>query len=268
MRQPNEYWLKYMLIHSGASYSDIISAAEMYGFIAPTQSYLQSLRHTIDRTKPKPFRLNSVAARTWMRRQRVMSLVSADKEAIKARDYLGDTKLRPVLEALLISDTEKSRIPELCKDITGKKVTAKSVKFFEHYFWNRNLLTLKEWEGYLSEHENGDVLISCRERGTEYALWKLGYRIDIEHEEVVRGVLHEATMRFFEVGTKANSKDTALTAKLWSEQIFRSLEELSKSGDAVQEVLEDLKNITIRLEKSSIKDIEALSNGNHSKEND
>jgi hypothetical protein len=75
-------------------------------------------------------------------------------------------------------------------------------------------------------------------------------------------------MRFFEVGSKKNSKDTALTAKLWSEQIFKSLEELNKSGDAVQEVLEDLKNITIRLEKSSIKDIEALSGGNHSKEND
>ena len=268
MRQPNEYWLKYMLIHSGASYSDIISASEMYGFVPPIQSYLQDLRQTIDRTKPKPFRVNTPTTRTWLRRQRVMSLVSGDKEALKARDYLGDTKLRPVLEALLISDTKKSDIPEVCKELTGKKITVQSIKFFEHYFWNRNSLTLKEWELYLAEHPAGEMLLACRERGTEYALWKLGYRIDMEHEEVVRGVLHEATMRFFEVGSKKNSKDTALTAKLWSEQIFKSLEELNKSGDAVQEVLEDLKNITIRLEKSSIKDIESLSGGNHSKEND
>ena len=257
-----------MLIHSGASYSDVISASEMYGFVPPEQRYLQELSQAIDRTKPKPFRVNSAAARTWLRRQRVMSLISADKDAVRARDYLGDTKVRPVLEALILADTPRSEIPGYCLTLTGKKVTVKSVKFFEHYFWNRNTLTLKEWDSHLSGHSSGEMLMACRERGVEYALWKLGYRVDIEHEQVVRGVLHEATMRFFEVGTKSNSKDTALTAKLWSEQIFKSLEELNKSGDAVQEVLEDLKNITIRLEKSSIKDIESLSGGNHSEEVD
>ena len=260
MRQPNEYWLKYMLV-SGSTQSNIAEIARLYSFPVPDRAYLRSLQQKLNETKPSPFRASSRPAKAWLRRQRVMSLFSSDRHALKSRDYLGNYKLRPVLEALILADTAREEIPEYCAKICGKKPSPKAVKLFEHYFWNRAVLTPSEWVSYLSGHEEGDFLIECYRRGPVYALWKLGYREEVSQEEVVKGILHESTMRYFETSSKNNSKDTAVTAKLWSEQVFRALEELGKTGDGVQQVLDELKNIAIHLEKTDIASIEALKDG-------
>jgi len=231
--------------------------AALYRFPEPSREYLQELASKLQETKP-PGRKNSAATRRWLRRQRIASLIDSNKHVVKARDFLGNPKLRLALEALIISDASRSSLPRYCKAIAGVLPHPKEVKFFEHYFWNVNLLSPQEWTEYLSEHPDEEFLTEARERGPQYTLWKLGYREEIAQEDIVKAVLHEATMRFFETGSKKNTKDTAVIAKLWSEQIFRSMEELGKSGDAVQEVLNQLKNIAIRLDRTDIASIEAL----------
>ena len=107
------------------------------------------------------------------------------------------------------------------------------------------------------------MLLNCHERGPEFALWKLGYREDIPQDKIVRGVLHEATMRYFETSGKENTRDTAMTAKMWSETIFRSLEEMNKTGDGVQRVLDDLRHLALKLEDTGIKDVNSVTGGRH-----
>jgi hypothetical protein len=260
MRQPNEYWLKYMLV-SGSTQSDIVDISRLYSFTVPDRDYLRELSQKLNETKPSPFRATLKPAKAWLRRQRIMSLFTSDESAVKARTYLGNYKLRPVLEALILADTDRASIPDYCAKICGKKPSTKSVRLFEHYFWNRSLLTPSEWAGHLAGHDEGDLLLECYRRGPMYALWKLGYREEVSPDEVVKGILHESTMRYFETGSEKNSKDTAIMAKLWSEQAFRALEELGKTGDGVQQVLDELKNIAIHLEKTDISSIEALKNG-------
>ena len=264
MKQPNENWLKYLLISSGPTYDDIVDLAVLYGFSAPTRDYLQELNNKISETKPKPFRKNSTKVRNWLRRQRVMSLINGDRDAVSARKFLGDTKMRPVLEALILADADRASIPKYCETIAGKKPTEKSVRLFEHYFWNRDSLSFFEWEVYLTSHPNGKMLVACHERGYEFALWKLGFRENIPQDQIVRNVLHEATMRYFETGGRDNTRDTAMTAKMWSETIFKSLEEMNKTGDGVQRVLDDLRHLALKLEETGIKDIDFITGGNHS----
>ena len=263
MKQPNENWLKYLLVSSGPTYENIVDLAALYGFPPPLLEYLQELNGKLSETRPKPFRQDSTKVRNWLRRQRVMSLMNGDKDALKARKYLGDKKIRPVLESLILADTPRDSIPGYCEAIAGKKPSLKSVQLYEHYFWNRDSMSFFEWEVYLTCHPNGKVLLDCHERGPEFALWKLGYREDIPQDQIVKGVLHEATMRYFETTGKDNTRDTAMTAKMWSETIFRSLEEMNKTGDGVQRVLDDLKHLALRLEGTNIKDIDSVTGGNY-----
>ena len=65
-------------------------------------------------------------------------------------------------------------------------------------------------------------------------------------------------MRFFETSQFENSRDTAMTAKLWAESLFKANEELEKSGDAVKQVLDNLKDIAIKLGKRDITSIDDL----------
>ena len=267
MKYPYEYWLKYLII-SGMSRGDIDEMTALYGFTPPEDRILDRLEADIDATKPKPFRKNSKKVVNWLRRQRVWSLYDQQKYAVEARNLLGEYKVRRALEFLLIADTPVKECSDYLRVVVGRKINQKVLKFFAHYFWNRDLLTLQQWERYLKErppHPYAEDLLNAYDQGTPYALWKIGYREEVPNDVIVKSILHEATMRFFETSKFDNNRNTALTAKMWSETVFRALEELDKSGDAVQEILEELKGISIKLDDAPAADINELTGGNFSK---
>lgn len=258
MKQPNEYWLKYMLLFSGLSSERIGESACMYDMTKPSTSYLRELDIKLRETRPPRLDLGNNPTRVWVRRQRVMSLATGQKYAIQARDLLGDTKVRPVIEALILSDADIGDVSKHTLDITGNKICKKTLNMYRHYFWNRELLSSGEWFSYLDDHPNGKLLSQCYKQGLEYALWRLGFRVELSQQEVIRGVFHESAMRFFETTTQENNRDTALTAKLWAENIFKATEELNKTGDEVRQVLDELRNVAIRLGKRDISSIDDL----------
>ncbi len=265
MAYPHEYWLKYMLAYVEASIEEVQTASELYGLGVPTKEELTSIRKNLKKTRPSPFRENSVKVKNWIRRQRFMSMVNKGKYLVEARNILGDRRLRHVVQALVIADLEADAIAVYCKEITGKTLHKKSIKLFKHYFWNAATLSLPEWSEYLKDSPYKDFYLNCRERGEDYTLWKLGYRIEKTDNELVTTMLHEAQARFFETTSDDNTKDTAMKAKLWSEVVFKALEEKNKSGDAVKQVLDELKSISIHLQKDDIPSIGELSGGRHSK---
>tara|TARA_Y100000114_G_C11764016_1_gene332043 strand:- start:11184 stop:11969 length:786 start_codon:yes stop_codon:yes gene_type:complete len=258
MRHPAEYWLKYMLMFSDLSNAQISETAVMYGMQPPSIEYLSGLREGLMGTRPSPFRMDFAPSRNWVRRQRFLSMARGDEHASNARELLGNTKCRKVVETLLLANMEVGPVSEFVLEITGVSVPKKTVDLYRHYFWNRDLLSTREWLDYLDEYENGKMLSSCYSQGGEYALWKLGHRVDLPKEEVLSSVFHESAMRFFETSQFDNTRDTAMTAKLWAESLFKANEELEKSGDAVKQVLDNLKDIAIKLGKRDITSIDDL----------
>jgi len=230
----------------------------MYGMVAPEADYLSSLREGLMETRPSPFRMDFTPSRNWVRRQRFLSMARADEHAANARELLGNVKCRRVVETLLLANMDIQAVSEFVLEITGISVHKKTVDLYRHYFWNRDLLSTREWLDYLEEYDNGKILASCYSQGGEYALWKLGHRVSLPKEEILTSVFHESAMRFFETSQFDNTRDTAMTAKLWAESLFKANEELEKSGDAVKQVLENLKDIAIKLGKRDITSIDDL----------
>jgi len=258
MKQPNEYWLKYMLLFSGLSQEQIAESACMFGMPDPSVSYLGSLADKLQETKPPRFDIANSASKAWVRRQRIMSMAVGQKYALQAREILGDTKIRPIVETLIISDASLEDISKYTQELTGTKLPKKSIDMYRHYFWNRQLLSSKEWLDFLDTYPNGDILKKCYKQGLEYALWRIGYRVELSQQDVLRGVFHESAMRFFETSSSPNNRDTAMTAKMWAENIFKATEELNRTGDEVRQVLDELKNVAIKLGKRDISSIEDL----------
>lgn len=258
MKHPSEYWLKYMLMFSDLSNAQISETATMYGMVTPSTDYLNSLRGKLLETRPSPFRMDFSPSRNWVRRQRFLSMARGDEHAVNSREILGNTKCRKVIETLLLANMPVEMVSEFVKEITGVSVPEKTVDMYRHYFWNRDLLTTREWLDYLESYEGGKMLASCYSQGGEYALWKLGHRVKLPKEEVLNSVFHESAMRFFETSQFDNTRDTAMTAKLWAESLFKANEELEKSGDAVKQVLDNLKDIAIKLGKRDITSIDDL----------
>jgi hypothetical protein len=153
---------------------------------------------------------------------------------------------------------EVDSVASFTLEITGISVHKKTIDLYRHYFWNRDLLSTREWLEYLEDYDDGKMLTACYSQGGEYALWKLGHRVKLPKEEVLNSVFHESAMRFFETSQFDNTRDTAMTAKLWAENLFKANEELEKGGDAVKQVLDNLKDIAIKLGKRDITSIDDL----------
>ena len=262
-RHPNEYWLKYLLCICGMSHQDVKSMCEMYGMLSPGSNYLSDLSSRMDETKPSPFDIRSPEGARWVRRQRFMSMAREDADAVSARSALQDDKVRRALECLLLANTELELVPGFVRELCGRVLTRKCVDLFRHYFWNRDLLTTAQWVEYLDGHREEDLYWGCYSNGDQFALWKLGGKVDIDGEQVLRDILMESAMRFKETGSQPNGKDTALTAKLWAENVFKATDELNRTGDAVSRVLDGLRDVAIRLGNrpiSSVEDLGSLDN--------
>jgi hypothetical protein len=256
MRLPNEYWLRYM-IGTNASDAAIYSSSELYGFDDPEVEYLESLRQQV----PQPPQENSSSARSWFRRQKVLSLVLGKPDALEARDYLGDGRIRHILEVLILADTERGDIPAYVKDLTGVKVNMGAVRLFEHYFWNRSLLNEEEWKDFVSIRDDREYLAMAYKQGAEYALWKKGYRLEIDHAEMLEVVAHESIMRFLETSELKNDRHTALTAKLWSEVYYGALDGRERTGSAADAVIDKLKQLSLDVDNERVKSVDIIREG-------
>lgn len=257
-RHPNEYWLKYLLTFTTASLSEVSSAAEMYRMVAPPTSYLKALRTSLESSKPSPFDIRNATTRAWTRRQRMMSMTLNEPAVVGARTILSDNKIRPVFESLILADASIADIVKYTRAITGQTVTQEVVEKYRHYFWNRELLSMDEWSDYLKGYPNGKSLMSCYNQGLEFALWRLGYRVELTKQEILNNILHESAMRFAELNSSNNSMNTSIAAKNWADCVFKSIEALEKTGDSVKKVVDDLREISIKLGRRDISSIESL----------
>lgn len=256
--QPHEYWLKYMLLFSGATLDQIVATAQLYQMVPPTLAYLRALRDQLEGTKPSPFRMASSATRAWVRRQRVMSMANNDPAAVEARTLLSDNKLRPILETLLMTDIDLNKVVMHVHNITGRAVSKEVVDKYRHYFWNRDIMSMADWSAYLEDYPGGKDLMSCRKQGEEFALWKLGHRVELSKQEILQTIMHESAMRFVELNSFNNGMKTAMAAKFWADNVFRSVEALDRTGDSVKQVVDDLREVAIKLGRRDISSVEHL----------
>lgn len=261
MRLPNEYWLKYLIAAQQLNNAQIRDIAALHGFTQPEDDYLKLLRDPIDSSRPKSARTGSAKHTTWLKGLRVYSMAENTLEAGDARALLDNTRSRPALETLLVTDSTVEDIAKSLGALFGIDVSIAAINLYRHYFWNRDLLTSVQWFDFLEAHPQKWLMRNCYSQGLDYALWKLGYRKELPKDEVLRSVIHEAAMRFFETSMFPNNKDTALAAKMWSESLFRAYEEADRSGDAVKEIVEELKEVSIRLGRRGIPSIEEKTNG-------
>lgn len=256
---PSENWFKYLILFSGATLERIREIASLNGVTPPTLEYLQGLRDSLTVRKPSPFYLRNEATRVWLRKNRLYGLSTNTPEAVEARNILTEDRLRKVLECFLICGTPIEDIAGYVEKAGFRKLSKRVVESYCNYFWNRDLLTAKDWVAFLTPaYPNSVLYLDCYANDTKYTAWKLGVKFEIDAQEVLKGFLLDASMRFTETRSMPNERNTALAAKLWTEIAIGAHTELSKASDATREILEQLKKMAIKLDERKVPSLETL----------
>ena len=255
---PSENWFRYLVLLSGLSFKEIISLAGLSGIQPPDEDYLASLKASLEKTKPSPFSLRSSRVKAWLRRQRLWSMSSDHPAVLAAREILQQDKLRMAVDGFLLSGAAVSDMPAMLLRYSNKKISRQVLDMYRHYFWNRDLMSPRDWVSFLEGHPMGGLYLEFYSQDASFVAWKLGYQPEVDEKGALKDIFVDAVMRFRSLKNAPNDRNTALTGKLWSETAFGALTEMAKSGDAVQEILDELRSMTVKLDGRKIPSIESL----------
>jgi hypothetical protein len=263
MRVPYENWVKYLIV-TGMSKRDIVKTLELSGAPVPDGKYLSDLQTRVNKGRPKPLKKGSKEANSWYRGHRILAICTDEKVAERMRSLHGTPRVREALETLIAAGLEKEDVAKYLKEATGEKATPKECDLYRLYFWNLDNMTTGQLVSFFSVYPNGSTLEECWLTGAEYALWTLGIRVPFDKDALLNTMVNEAAVRFIQTGRMRNSRDTAMTAKMWSEIIFNAYDEQSKSGNKLREIINELKGLTMRTDEKRVPSIDEITGGNHS----
>lgn len=256
MRLPYEYWLKYLLVSAQATTEQIADLCKLHQLPEPEDAYLTRLRNELGGRR-------HITDVPTLRRLKIKALAKAEPDAVAARELLTEYRLRPALELLIISGMPASEISFYAETVLKRVIPPNVVSMYRHYFWNPDLLSNYDWELFFIDCKDNFHTKKLKQsllRGEEFALWKIGYIKESEHRGIISNMLYESAMRFKELSAYGNGHDTALSAKMWAETVFKSAEFLSRDEDAIKSTVEDLNSFALKLGRREISSVAALGN--------
>ena len=254
MRLPQEYWLKYLLAYVGATTEDINAYCSLYQYPQPPEQYLTRLRSELDNR-------SNVRETAWLQRKKIRGLATNEDSAVQARELLTNFKVRPILEQAIICGASNLTISLCAQKLANTSMSERTVAAYKHYFWNPELLSGTDWYNFLKEYHgpHGWKLLDYQRKGEQHALWKMGMRTDVETRKATNDILQESFHRFMELSHEPNGQDTAIAARMWSEQFHKSALSLKENGDQLQDTVARLAKHAIKLGKRDISSIGSLS---------
>ncbi len=252
MRFPCEYYIRYLLL--SLTVAEVKEQVELLGYPAPNENYLKRL----NRETKKVNKSTGKEMRKWARDNRVYSMLAQTKDSVEARQLTVDPNFRSVMETLLMSGLPSDKIAENFSVLSGNPLDSSVVELYEHYFWNRKIMAQDDWEKFLRRYPNGQDLYRCWLSPPAVALWKVGISPRLDEKHIVDKILGDSFMRWEETNSMKNSKDTAITAELWSKVMFKALDERRQGGDALSRILMNMHEATLRLRSMNVPDARLL----------
>lgn len=256
MRLPYEYWLKYLLVSAQSTTEQIAQLCELHQLPVPEDAYLTRLRGELGGRR-------HITDAPTLRRLKIKALATSEPDAVAARELLSEYRIRPALELLIISGMSDSDVSYYAEFILKRVIPVNVVAMYRHYFWNPSLLSNHDWELFFlgcKDKHHSKKLNQGLLRGDEFALWKLGFIKESEHRSIISNMFYESAMRFKELSAYSNGHDTALSAKMWAETVFKSAEFLSRDEDAIKSTVEDLNSFALKLGRREISSVASLGN--------
>ena len=267
MRSPCEYYLRYLVL---CRFSDerVNALMEQLGYPRLRSTYLQRIRRG---TRPrKPFRPNTnhEKTNTWLVTRQLLPLFERDKYVDDATAILTNYDIRDILEMMILADAETDSLVQMVKERTGRILSEQTVRYYRHFFWNRDLLNAKEWSDFLDSYDKGQQLKGVYEETVELASWRLGFAVKgLDANNMLRQMQTEAFFRFMQTHNMSNDTKAAKIAATWAGVMFEANKLLNSGDTQLTEVINYFQTVFMEKSPEEIPAIDIVTGGLHSGRN-
>jgi len=249
VRFPCEKYLSCLLIGAEGRWSldDVALHVERLGYPRPTKDYLLSLRTRLDRDRPRPYLVGGRPPRGWLEAKGLVDFFYPSEACQEAFEFLGDSQIRPYLEAVLISGIPLLQGQSLFKDLIGHEPPIQALEFYGDYYWNRTLLRQDEWIKFLAHYQDGVPLSIVYVSPPDYLLHHLGVESNLSLQEKISRGADITYVRLLETRLMGLNSDTARIIK----QLFDCLvnaDRVASNIDKVGKLIEQLRAVGLRFD--------------------
>lgn len=261
-RIPHARYVIYLYLFVVREESEIERLLHNYGYPGIPAGYLEEIdaweeEHLPTDESGEEF---SDEAMAELRKCGVTTFVDNGPLFAEASALHSNVRPREIVQVCAIAGMDSGKeLSDLILDLADYQVSPAAVNLYLKLYWDLSKITARDWKKIYGDDPFGYVARDIHlRRSYEYALYCLGYRVDVDPKRAWQAVRHEGFMRFFESASLKPGLATAQSAKLWAEIAAMGDDKL-REAQPLQDVLERfMKKLRIDSDTSEVPSIEDL----------
>jgi hypothetical protein len=256
-RSPSRRWLAHHLL-LGYSVDEITTLGPSYGVYG-----LDILADELQSFQNRVIRERTASTEAAVRRQRQLIALGRQHHYEAMANLAQNGQARRLVETLLLAGLTPSNIASELPLLQGRE---DAIRLLQLALMDSSLMSSSELQAYYRVIKHPDMyhFISVYGRGFDFAMWKLGMRIEYDHKHMVSVLAHEAGMRALETTALPPTESTAKSFSAYTQSYIALLEQQRESGSDVDRALLALKEFALRTNRTETPRLIDVTGGNDS----
>jgi hypothetical protein len=276
-RSPSEFFIKYLLSKADEEANEqlIMDQLDRLGLDGLNLNYIRRVQEEMG-PRPDPFLPEDpthMPSRRWLKGLKIFDMWAQTPSTKEAFVILQDAYVQEKLRPLLLSSMHPAVIAKRLRKYTSIPLTRDGVTAYRHYFWNRMLMTQGQWMEYFNDQAGSNVLAQGLLTPTDLVPKHLPWVVGISGPSAGFNMV-EAAARIGQIAVKHAielenvrcSVDTSMALKNCMTTLEKANAILRQSDVALQDVLRQFQQFRMKMDRTKIIEIQALTpQGNYSK---
>jgi len=275
-RSPAEYFIRFLISRREHEVGTLMTILEDHQMASVGRRYLEELQEKME-PFPDPWAISPEAegyeeTMAYLRKQNIHDLWFPTAAVQEAFRILGEPRLRENVEQLILSSLRFEEIVAKINKYHNTSLTVDGLASFQHYFWNRRLLSMSEWIAFMDHKPNAYDRITTltaspdvQEMVVPWLAGMSGPPPNINTGVVARRMRDVAFMKVLEIERQPASIIHSKMMKNYMDVITAAENEMRQSDVALKEVLQAFEKFRMKKDTGRTLSIEELAGTNFSK---
>lgn len=274
---PAKYWIKFLLSRGNHTCDDIdvlLTTIQLGGVDA---DYIRAVKARMDPpTDFQPTNLQHRASQQFLRDEEIYEAWHRTAAFNEAFDILGMGEVRALVETYILSPLRTYQAVKKIRAKTGVSISDKAYDIFEHYWWNRSLMSGAEWGDYIMRRDVAHqewlqlAVHTQGASGAQMIMWKTGNqaRVHVDSGRIFKDMRDVAYLCFMQRAQDFPSVEHSKALLNYARTAALAQQQLDASSNAMLDIVEHFNQFKMRRVEVKTPSIQQLTKGNYSEAED
>lgn len=199
------------------------------------------------------------------REHQVYSMWMGRQEAVDAVALAELPHIRETVQLLLMGRFDAKEISARIRPKFKKNIPPKAIEAYRHYFWNPDVLGMKDLRTLLWADPMRDAYLAATWGSKNQALFRAGFNPTIDGKRALKEAHRNLYMRLESTRIMPDNKDTARTVATLAKELVTVHNALYGEGAGVEDMMKELQRFVMERNAGNVVPIHQLApKGNYS----